>query len=327
MDQLLQTAGSLLGSVLHTVQCPEGKPVNRLWIEKKTAIAKEFYLGITLDRTLARPVLMASAFGGMDIEEIVHSQPEALLREPIDPGQGLMPFQARKLASSLGLPFADFVKVALTLTRLYLDLDAFLVEINPLVLDENGSLILLDAKLELEANALPRQQAIRALEDMTQINPLEVEAGQYNLNYMKLDGDIGCMVNGAGLAMTTMDIIKLAGGSPANFLDVGGSASADQIANAFRILMADPDVKAVFINIFGGILRCDRLAQGMIAAAKTVDISVPVIVRMEGTNVAEARQLLAESGLQFISVDNMWDGAVQAVRLARGGAQNGNSGQ
>lgn len=328
MGQLLQTAQELLGSVLQTVQCPEGKPVNRLWIEKKTAIAKEFYLGITLDRTLAQPVLMASAFGGMDIEEIVRNQPEALLREPIDPACGLMPFQARKLAASLGLPIAAFVTVATALARLFLDRDAFLVEVNPLVLTEDGELILLDAKLEIEANALPRQQDLKALEDLTQINRLEVEAQKHKLNYMKLDGNIGCMVNGAGLAMTTMDIIKLAGGNPANFLDVGGGASAEQITAAFRILMADTDVKAVFINIFGGILRCDRLAQGMIEAAKIVDITAPIIVRMEGTNVAEGRRLLTESGLRFVTADNMWEGAVEAVRLAQqGGERDGNSGQ
>ncbi|RMH05634.1 MAG: succinate--CoA ligase subunit beta, partial [Aquificota bacterium] len=219
----------------------------------------------------------------------------------------------------LGLPPNEFVKIALALYRAYMDLDASLVEINPLVLTKEGSLVLLDAKVEIDDNALLRHKDLEELEDLTQLDPLEVEAKRYNLNYIKLDGNIGCMVNGAGLAMTTMDIIKLAGGEPANFLDVGGGANVEQIANAFRILMADKNVKAVFVNIFGGILRCDRLAQGLIEAAKMVEIKVPVVVRMEGTNVEEGRRLLAQSGLNFINAVDMWDGAKKAVELANKG--------
>ena len=316
MQELEEAVRGMLGKVLKTFQCPDGKPVSRVWIEKATAIEKEFYLSITLDRAKSKPVIMASAEGGMEIEEIAKEKPEAIIMMHIDPALGLMPSHARKLAFKLGLPPIEFSKIAMNLYRAYLDLDASLVEINPLVLDKNGKLVLLDAKVEIDDNALIRHRDIEELEDLSQLDPLEVEAKKYNLNYIKLDGNIGCMVNGAGLAMTTMDIIKLAGGEPANFLDVGGGASVEQIANAFRILMADEKVKAVFVNIFGGILRCDRLANGLIEAAKMVDIKVPVVVRMEGTNVEEGRKILAGSGLNFITAEDMWDGAKKAVELA-----------
>ncbi|GBC88114.1 Succinate--CoA ligase [ADP-forming] subunit beta [bacterium HR13] len=315
-EELREAVESMLGKVLKTFQCPEGKPVNRVWIEKATNIEKEFYLSITLDRSVSKPVFMASAEGGMEIEEVAKEKPEAIHTLHIDPALGLMPFQARKIAFKLGLPVNEFVKIALALYRAYMDMDASLVEINPLVLTKEGNLILLDAKMEIDDNAMLRHKDMEELEDLTQLDPLEIEAKRYSLNYIKLDGNIGCMVNGAGLAMTTMDIIKLAGGSPANFLDVGGGANVEQIANAFRILMADKNVKAVFINIFGGILRCDRLAQGLIEAAKMVEIKVPVVVRMEGTNVEEGRRLLSESGLNFVNAVDMWDGAKKATELA-----------
>ncbi len=315
-QELEDAVRGMLGRVLKTFQCPDGKPVNRVWIEKATAIEKEYYLSITLDRAKSKPIIMASAEGGMEIEEVAKEKPQAILMMHIDPALGVMPSHARKLAFKLGLPVNEFVKVLTALYRAYLELDASLVEINPLVLDKDGRLVLLDAKVEIDDNALIRHKDLEEVEDLSQLDPLEVEAKKYNLNYIKLDGNIGCMVNGAGLAMTTMDIIKLAGGEPANFLDVGGGANVEQIANAFRILMADPNVKAVFINIFGGILRCDRLAQGLIEAAKMVKIDVPVVVRMEGTNVEEGRRILAESGLNFVNAVDMWDGAQKAVELA-----------
>jgi succinyl-CoA synthetase (ADP-forming) beta subunit (EC 6.2.1.5) len=317
MEELEAAVEGMLGKVLKTFQCPDGKPVNRVWIEKATPIEKEYYLSITLDRSVSKPVLMASAEGGMEIEEVAKEKPEAIHMLHIDPDLGLMPSQARKLAFKLGLPVNDFVKIALGLYKAYEELDASLVEINPLVLTKDGKLVLLDAKVEIDDNALFRHKDLEEMEDLTQLDPLEVEAKTYSLNYIKLDGNIGCMVNGAGLAMTTMDIIKLAGGEPANFLDVGGGANVEQIANAFRILMADKNVKAVFINIFGGILRCDRLANGLIEAAKMVEIKVPVVVRMEGTNVEEGKRILSESGLNFITAEDMWDGAKKAVELAK----------
>ncbi|MFZ8784308.1 ADP-forming succinate--CoA ligase subunit beta [Thermocrinis sp.] len=317
MEELEAAVEGMLGKVLKTFQCPDGKPVNRVLIEKATPIEKEYYLSITLDRSVSKPVLMASAEGGMEIEEVAKEKPEAIHMLHIDPDLGLMPSQARKLAYKLGLPVNDFVKIALGLYRAYEELDASLVEVNPLVLTKDGKLVLLDAKVEIDDNALFRHKDLEEIEDLTQLDPLEVEAKTYSLNYIKLGGNIGCMVNGAGLAMTTMDIIKLAGGEPANFLDVGGGANVEQIANAFRILMADKNVKAVFINIFGGILRCDRLANGLVEAAKMVEIKVPVVVRMEGTNVEEGKRILSESGLNFITAEDMWDGAKKAVELAK----------
>lgn len=316
MEEIQQIVKEMIGKTLKTFQCPDGKPVNRVWIEKATSIKREYYFSITLDRSLSKPVVIASAEGGMEIEELAKEKPEAILMMHVDPALGLMPYQARRIAFKLGLPVKEFTKVALSLYKAYMELDASLLEINPLVLDKEDRLVLLDAKVEIDDNALIRHRDLEEMEDLSQIDQLEVEAKKYNLNYIKLDGNIGCMVNGAGLAMTTMDIIKLAGGNPSNFLDVGGGANVEQIANAFRILMADKDVEAVFINIFGGILRCDRLANGLLEAAKMVDIKVPVVVRMEGTNVEEGRRILAESGLNFINAVDMWDGAKKAVELA-----------
>ncbi len=315
-DELREAVEGMLGKVLKTFQCPEGKPVTRVWIEKATAIDKEYYLSITLDRARSKPVLMASSAGGMEIEEIAKENPEAIIIEEIDPALGLMPYQARSLAFRLGLPVKDLSTILLKLYKIYQDLDASLVEINPLVLTKEGSVVALDAKLDIDDNSAFRHRDIEEMEDKSQISPLEVEAQRHGLNYIKLSGNIGCMVNGAGLAMATMDIIKLAGGEPANFLDVGGGANVDQIANAFRILMADEDVRAVFINIFGGILRCDRLAQGLVEAGKQVELKVPIVVRMEGTNVDEGKKILDESGMNFINAEDMWDGARKAVDLA-----------
>ncbi len=315
-EELKSAVEGMLGKILKTFQCPDGKPVNRVWIEKATKIDKEFYFAITLDRASERHVVIASASGGMEIEEVAKEDPSAIVTEVIDPVTGLMPFQLRKIAFKLGLPVKEFVKVGSTLYRVYEELDASLVEVNPLVLDKDGNLVLLDAKIDIDDNALFRHKDMEEIEDKTQLDPLEVEANKYGLNYIKLNGNVGCMVNGAGLAMTTMDIIKLAGGDPANFLDVGGGANVEQIANAFRILTADEDVKAVFVNIFGGILRCDRLAQGLIEAVKTVKVDIPIVVRMEGTNVEEGKRMLEESGLNFVSAEDMWDGAKKAVELA-----------
>ena len=316
--ELREAAAGLLGTVLKTYQCPDGKPVNSLLIEAATAIDAEYYFSITLDRATSRPMIVASKAGGMDIEAAAHESGDSIIMQPVDPSLGLTAATARRLAFELGLPVQDFVKIATTLYGAYIELDASMVEINPLVRDKAGNLILLDAKIDIDDNSVFRHKDLQALEDLTQIDPLEVKAGEYRLNYVRLDGNIACMVNGAGLAMTTMDAIKLAGGNPANFLDVGGGASAEQIANAMRIILSDSNVKAVFINIFGGILRCERLAQGLIDASGMVDINLPVVVRMEGTNVEAGRALLASSGLDFIvTAGDMWEGAVKAVELAK----------
>jgi len=320
IEEVQQIASELLGKILVTFQTgPEGKPVSRLYIEEGTNIDKEYYVAITLDRSKSKPVIMVSAAGGMEIEEVAAQNPDAIITQVIEPFIGLRSYQARELALKLGLPKNLINKAASifqTLYKIYIELDASMVEINPLVLTKEGNLVILDAKVDFDDNALFRHPEIMEMDDPTQISPLEVEAKKYNLNYIKLDGNIACMVNGAGLAMSTMDTIKLAGGEPANFLDVGGSANATQIANAFRIILSDPNVKAVFINIFGGILRCDRLAEGIITAAKEVSINVPVVVRMEGTNVELGRKMLEESGLNLITADTMWEGAKKAVELA-----------
>ncbi|GAB6072432.1 ADP-forming succinate--CoA ligase subunit beta [Venenivibrio stagnispumantis] len=320
IEEVQQIASELLGKILVTFQTgPEGKPVSRLYIEEGTNIDKEYYVAITLDRSKSKPVIMVSAAGGMEIEEVAAQNPDAIITQVIEPFIGLRSYQARELALKLGLPKNLINKAASifqTLYKIYIELDASMVEINPLVLTKEGNLVILDAKVDFDDNALFRHPEIMEMDDPTQISPLEVEAKKYNLNYIKLDGNIACMVNGAGLAMSTMDTIKLAGGEPANFLDVGGSANATQIANAFRIILSDPNVKAVFINIFGGILRCDRLAEGIITAAKEVSINVPVVVRMEGTNVELGKKMLEESGLNLITADTMWEGAKKAVELA-----------
>jgi succinyl-CoA synthetase beta subunit len=313
-------AEKMLGMKLVTHQTgPEGRIVNRLLIEETLPIERELYLGIVLDRAQGKPVFMASAAGGMEIEEVAAKTPEAILKETIDPGFGLSPFQARKLAFGIGVPSAAASAAAAAigaLTRAYLATDASLAEINPFIITQDGKAIALDAKINFDDNALFRHKDLIELRDLNEEDPLEVEASKFGLNYIKLDGTVGCMVNGAGLAMATMDIIKYAGGSPANFLDVGGGANAEQVKNAFRILLTDKNVKAVLINIFGGILRCDTLATGVVAAARDLNIQVPIVVRMEGTNVELGRKILAESGLNFTVAENMRDAAEKVVRLS-----------
>src|SRR5580698_3238014 len=317
-------ASKILGMNLVTHQTgPEGRIVQRLLIEETLPIEKELYLGIVIDRAEARPVFMASSAGGMEIEEVAAENPDAIRKEYIDPGMGLEAFQARKLAFALGLKPEQINPAVQFLTGLYrafLDTDASLVEINPFISCTDGRLFALDAKLTFDDNALFRHPDLKELRDITEEDPLEVEASKYNLNYIKLDGSVGCMVNGAGLAMATMDIIKYAGGMPANFLDVGGGANAEQVAHAFEILLSDKSVRAVFINIFGGILRVDTLAAGVIEAAKKTNIQLPVVLRLEGTNVQEGKKLLMESGLNFLIAETMKDAADKVVAAAKNAA-------
>ena len=323
--QAENAARQILGMMLKTPQTPpEGIRVRKVLVEEASAIDRELYLSITLDRAQSTHVVMASQAGGMEIEEVAARTPEKILREWTHPALGLGDFQARRLAFGLGLA-GDQHKQGVALIRnlfaLYLARDCSLVEINPLVTTKDGRVFALDAKLNFDDNALVRQKNVAALRDVQEEDPLDVEASKYGLNYIKLDGNVGCMVNGAGLAMATMDIIKIAGGEPANFLDVGGGASPEQIENAFRILSSDPSVKAVFINVFGGILRVDRLAEGIIAAVRKLGLKLPIVLRAEGTNVEQGKQMLAESGLPLIMADNMGDGARKAVDLARNAAK------
>jgi len=317
-------AEKMLGMTLITHQTgPEGRLVERLLVEETLPIKKELYLGIVLDRAVGVPVFMASSEGGMDIEEVAAKTPEKILKETLDPGYGLSPFQARKLAFGIGVPGPSINAAAaamIALAKAYVDKDMSLAEINPFILTEDGKVYALDAKINFDDNALFRHKELIELRDFHEEDPLEVEASKFGLNYIKLDGNIACMVNGAGLAMGTMDIIKYAGGSPANFLDVGGGANAEQIKNAFRILLSDKAVKAVLINIFGGILRCDVLATGVVAAARDLNISVPIVIRMEGTNVELGRKVLMESGFNFTVADGMADAAEKVVAAAAGRA-------
>jgi succinyl-CoA synthetase beta subunit len=321
-DEAGDIAGHILGMNLVTPQTgPAGRRVKRVLVEEGLDIKRELYLGLLVDRATGRVVFMASAAGGMEIEEVAKNNPSAILREAIHPAAGLQLYQARKIAFGLGLPIEvvnQSVPFLQALYRAFMDTDASLLEINPCVVTGEGHLVALDAKMTFDDNALFRHKELRELRDLDEEDPLEVEASKYGLNYIKLEGSVACMVNGAGLAMATMDIIKYAGGSPANFLDVGGGASADQVKNAFRILMSDPEVKAVFINIFGGILRCDVLATGVVAAAKDLQLKVPVVVRMEGTNVELGQQILRDSGLDFTIAEGMKDGAQKVVALAGG---------
>jgi len=313
-------AERILGKPLYTHQTgPEGRVVQRLLVEEALPIDKELYLGIVLDRAIGVPVFMASSEGGMEIEEVAEKTPEKILKEKLDPGYGLTPFQARKLAFGMGVP-GPMVNAAaaamIALAKAYVDKDMSLAEINPFILTKDGRVYALDAKINFDDNALFRHKELMELRDLNEEDPLEVEASKFGLNYIKLDGNVGCMVNGAGLAMGTMDIIKYAGGSPANFLDVGGGANAEQIKNAFRILLSDKAVKAVLINIFGGILRCDVLATGVVAAARDLNIGVPIVIRMEGTNVELGRKILMESGFNFTVAEGMADAAEKVVALA-----------
>jgi succinyl-CoA synthetase beta subunit len=310
----------MLGMTLVTHQTgPEGRVVSRVLIEEGLQMQRELYLSIVLDRASGKPVVMASAAGGMDIEEVAATTPEQIVKVFVEPGVGLMPFEARQIAFAIGLEGSQIGQAVKLLTSLYqafVSTDASLVEINPLVVTASGDLLALDAKMNFDDNALYRHTDLRDLRDLGEEDPLEIEASKFSLNYIHLDGNIGCMVNGAGLAMATMDIIKLAGGEPANFLDVGGGATAEQIRNAFRILMSDKNVKAVLINIFGGILRCDVLAQGVITAVKELGVPVPIVIRMEGTNVEEGKRLLNESGMNFTTADSMDEAASKVVQLA-----------
>jgi succinyl-CoA synthetase beta subunit len=320
-DDASTLAEQILGMKLVTPQTgEEGRIVRRLLIEEGLDIKRELYLGILVDRALGVPIFMASAAGGMEIEEVAKDHPEAILREAIDPATGFQPYQARKLAVGLGLT-PEQVSAAVpffqALYRAFIETDASMIEINPCVVTGDGKLVALDAKVTFDDNALYRHPEFKELRDLEEETPLEVEASKFKLNYIKLDGDIACMVNGAGLAMATMDIIKLSGGSPANFLDVGGGASEEQVKNAFRILLSDPNVRAVFVNIFGGILRCDVLASGVVSAAKELKFKVPVVVRMEGTNVQQGKEILRNSGFNFAVAEGMKDGAEKVVKLAR----------
>ena len=320
-DAAGKAATDMIGMRLVTHQTgPEGQVVERVLVEQGLGITRELYLGIVLDRATEKPVLMASQDGGVDIEKVAHETPERIFKEYIHPGAGLAPFQTRKLAFALGLKGPQVTQAAKFMNAVYdafKATDATLIEINPLIVTDDGSLLALDAKMNFDDNALYRHPDIKALRDMAEEAPLEVEASKFSLNYIKLDGTVGCMVNGAGLAMATMDIIKLAGGEPANFLDVGGGANAEQIRNAFKILMSDKSVKAVLINIFGGILRCDVLAEGVIAAVRELGVPVPIVIRMEGTNVELGKQMLKDSGLNFTTADTMDEAATKVVQLGK----------
>jgi succinyl-CoA synthetase beta subunit len=317
-----RVAATLLGQKLVTPQTrPEGQRVQRVLIEEGCDIAQELYCGIVIDRQLGQPVCMVSPVGGMDIEAVAATTPEQIFCESIDVLLGLAPFQTRRLVEQLNVRAEAQPALVPLLRQLYdvfYDKDCTLLEINPLILTDTGIPVVLDVKMEFDDNALFRHPDVLALRDLAEEDPLEVEASRYKLNYIKLTGNIGCIVNGAGLAMATMDIIKLAGGAPANFLDVGGGARAEAVENAFRLLMADPNVQAVLINVFGGILRCDVFAQGVLQAVANVQVNVPVVVRMEGTNVEEGRQILAESGLNFRIADSMADAADQVMQAIQG---------
>ncbi len=320
-DEVYQHAKNMLGSKLVTYQTgPEGKIVRKVLVEQGLKIQKELYVGITLDRTTSRNVVMVSSEGGVEIEQVAAESPEKILKEYVDPKVGFMPYQARRLAFGLGLEgeaFKNAVKFLLALYKAYEETDASLAEINPLVLTTDGEVLALDAKMNFDDNALFRHPEIAQLRDIDEEDPLEVEASKYNLNYIRLNGNVGCMVNGAGLAMATMDLIKLAGGEPANFLDVGGGAKTETVEQGFRIILSDPNVKAILINIFGGIVRCDRVAMGVVEAAKKVGVNVPVVIRLEGTNAEEGAKILRESGLNFIVANGFKDAAEKVVNVLK----------
>lgn len=321
LDEIYQFTQQMIGMKLVTHQIgPEGRIVQRVLIEEGMNIERELYVGITLDRSTSKNVMMVSTEGGVEIEKVAAETPEKIVKEYIEPAIGLQQFQARKLALALGLEgdkFKNAVKFLTGLYRAYEETDASLAEINPLVVTKEGRVLALDAKMNFDDNALYRHPEIVELRDLNEEAPLEIEASKYNLNYIKLDGNVGCMVNGAGLAMATMDIIKLAGGEPANFLDVGGGASAETVENGFRIILSDPNVKAILINIFGGIVRCDRVAQGVIEASKKVNVNVPIVIRLEGTNAKEAAELLNNSGLNFLVANSLKDAAEKVTSVIR----------
>jgi len=323
VQEAAELASKILGMTLVTHQTgPEGRVVRRLLIEETLPIEKELYLGIVIDRAQARPVFMASAAGGMEIEQVAAENPAAILKEYIDPGMGLEAFQARKLAFALGLKAQQINQAAQFMTGLYKafeETDSSLMEINPFVTCTDGRLFALDAKMSFDDNTMFRHPELRELRDVTEEDPLEVEASKYNLNYIKLDGNVGCMVNGAGLAMATMDIIKLYGMAPANFLDVGGGADKAKVTAAFKIITADPNVKGILINIFGGIMKCDIIAEGVVAAVKEVGLKVPLVVRLEGTNVDAGKKIIRESGLNVLPADDLDDAAQKIVKAVKKG--------
>jgi len=320
-EEAEEIARKMFGMTLVTHQTgPEGKEVRRILVEEGLKIKKEFYVGILIDRAWQRPVVMASQAGGMEIEKVAAETPHLICKEYIDPAVGFQPFNGKRLAFGLGLTgelFAPATKIMAALYRAFEAMDASLVEINPFLLAEDGKLYALDAKLNFDDNALYRNKEVQELRDFCEEDVLEIRASRYGINYIRLDGNIGCMVNGAGLAMATMDIIKIAGGSPANFLDVGGGASAEQVRNAFQILLADKNVRAVLINIFGGIMRCDIVAAGVVGAAKAIGVDIPMVVRLEGTNVEKGQEILRTSGLKFTVADGMKDAAEKVVALAQ----------
>ncbi|HEY3172055.1 MAG TPA: ADP-forming succinate--CoA ligase subunit beta [Thermoanaerobaculia bacterium] len=322
-DQAFEAARAILGMTLVTPQTgPAGRVVRKVLVEEALDLDRELYLGVTLDRSRARPMVIASSSGGMEIEEVAARDPSAVLREAVDPVLGMFPFQARRLAFALGLSgdsFRDGVSLMQSLFRAYIETDATLAEVNPLLVTRSGKVLALDAKMTFDDNALFRHADIKEMRDLAEEDPLEVEASKFGLNYVKLDGNVGCMVNGAGLAMATMDLVKLAGGEPANFLDVGGGANEEQVKNAFRIILSDRNVRAILINIFGGIMRCDVIAKGVVAAVREMGggvRSLPVVVRLEGTNVDEGKKILRESGLAVTPAEGLADAARKAVEAA-----------
>ena len=319
-----ELASKMLGSTLVTIQTgPEGKAVNRLYIEQGIDIARELYLSVLLDRAASRNLVMASTEGGMEIEKVAEETPDRILKETIDPAFGLADFQAARLGLGLGLEGAshnNFVRFVKALSDAAVELDTDLIEINPLVVTKTGAVMALDGKMAFDDNAVFRHPEVEAMRDATEENPAELAAKQAGLTYIKLDGNVGCLVNGAGLAMATMDTIKHVGGEPANFLDVGGGADEDQVAQAFEIITQDPNVQGIFVNIFGGIMRCDVIATGIVAAVKRVGLKVPLVVRLEGTNVVRGKEILRESGLDLVAAEDMKDGAMKIIELAGRGA-------
>ncbi|HEV2064169.1 MAG TPA: ADP-forming succinate--CoA ligase subunit beta [Thermoanaerobaculia bacterium] len=320
-DEAYALAKQIIGMKLVTVQTgPAGRLVQKVLVEEALDIDRELYLGITLDRGRGLPSVMVSRSGGMEIEEVAAKDPNAIVREVVDPGLGMFPFQARKLAFALGLSGDSFkkgVSFMQALFEAYVESDSSLAEINPLLVTKQGDVLALDAKMTFDDNALFRHEDIQSMRDLAEEDPLEVEASKFGLNYIKLDGNVGCMVNGAGLAMGTMDLVKLAGGEPANFLDVGGGANEEQVKNAFRIILSDKNVKAVLINIFGGIMRCDIIAKGVVAAVREMGLAIPIVVRLEGTNVDLGKQILRESGLKITPAEDLADGAKKVVEAVR----------
>lgn len=320
-EEAASVAEELLGKILVTHQTgPEGKEVQKVYIEEGSSIDKEYYLGIVIDRETKRVCIMASSEGGVEIEEVAERSPEKILKEFVDPATGLMPYQARNLAFGIGLDkksIGKAVKFTMALYKAFVDLDADMMEINPLVKTTEGDIIALDAKISFDNNSLFRHKDVEGMRDLNEEDPKEVAAARFNLNYISLDGSIGCMVNGAGLAMATMDIIQLHGGSPANFLDVGGGANAEQVTAAFKLIMSDENVKAMLVNIFGGIMKCDIIAEGILQAASDVGIKVPLVVRLQGTNVEKGRKILDESGLNIITADGMTEAAEKVVAAAK----------